>query len=79
VDIGFAFLPEFRNKGYAFEAARAVMEYGKTVLGVDRIVAITTVDNKSSARLLEKLGLRFEKMVRLSNDGDEVRLFTPAA
>jgi RimJ/RimL family protein N-acetyltransferase len=77
VDIGFAFLPDFRGKGYAFEAASAVMNYGKTILGLDRIVAITSIDNDSSARLLEKIGLRFEKMVKLSDDGEEVRLFTP--
>lgn len=76
VDIGFAFLPKFRARGYGYECASAVMEYGKTVLGLDRIVAITSVDNEVSAKLLEKLGLRFEKMIKLSDDGDLVRLFT---
>jgi RimJ/RimL family protein N-acetyltransferase len=78
VDIGFAFLPSYQGKGYAFEAASAVLEYGKNVLGLSRIVAITSVDNDPSAKLLEKLGFRFEKMVRLTNDNQEVRLFTPA-
>lgn len=78
VDIGFAFLPEFRGKGYALEAARGVMNYARTVLGLERIVAITSPDNESSARLLEKLGLRFDKLIKLSADGDEVKLFTPA-
>ncbi len=76
VDIGFALLPEFRGKGYAYEAASAVMAYGKTVLGLDRIVAIISADNDSSAKLLEKLGLRFKKIVKLSSDDDQVRLFT---
>lgn len=78
VDIGFAFLPSYRGKGYAFEAASAVMRYGENVLGLSRIVAITSVDNAPSAKLLEKLGFRFEKMVRLTSDNQEVRLFTPA-
>jgi RimJ/RimL family protein N-acetyltransferase len=78
VDIGFAFLPEFRGRGYAFEAASAVMNYGKTVLGLERIVAIASPDNIVSARLLEKLGLQFEKLIKLTEDGDEVSLFTPA-
>jgi RimJ/RimL family protein N-acetyltransferase len=75
VDIGFAFLPKFRAKGYAYESAAAVMAYGKTVLGLKRIVAITYPDNYASGRLLEKLGLRFERMIRLSKDAPEIRLF----
>ncbi len=62
-------------KGYAFEAAAAVKAYGKDVLGISRLVAITNPDNESSIRLLEKIGLRFEGMIRLSEDSSEVRLF----
>lgn len=75
VDIGFAFLPEFRSRGYAYEAASAVMAYGQDKLGLKRIVAITSPDNEASGRLLEKIGLRFERMIRLSEGGEEVRLF----
>jgi len=75
VDIGFAFLPKHWGRGYAYEAASAVMAYGGKALGLKRIVAITSADNDSSVRLLEKLGLRFEGMLKLSNDGEEVRLF----
>src|SRR5262245_21171290 len=75
VDIGFAFLPSFWARGYAYESASAVMTYGKDVLGLKRIVAITSPDNHASAKLLEKLGLRFERMIRLSEDAQKVRLF----
>lgn len=75
VDIGFAFLPDFRAKGYAYEAAAAVMAYGKNVLGLKRIVAITSADNHASGKLLEKLGLPFERMIRLSEGAEQVRLF----
>jgi RimJ/RimL family protein N-acetyltransferase len=51
------------------------MAYGKTVLGLSRIVAITSPDNYASGRLLEKLGLRFERMIHLSQDAPAVRLF----
>ena len=78
VDIGFAFLPEFWSKGYAFESASAVMVYGLNDLGVNRIVAVTLPENHKSIKLLEKLGLRFEKMVRLHDDGPEDKLFVPA-
>ncbi|HST53730.1 MAG TPA: GNAT family N-acetyltransferase [Pyrinomonadaceae bacterium] len=75
VDIGFAFLPEYWGRGYAFEAASAVMAYGRDALGIKRIVAITSADNDSSARLLEKLGFRFERMIKFSVDSEEVKLF----
>lgn len=75
VDVGFAFLPEFCSQGYAFEAASAVMAHGRGVLGLKRIVAVTAPDNHGSLRLLDKLGLRFERMVRLSEEGPEVKLF----
>jgi RimJ/RimL family protein N-acetyltransferase len=75
VDVGFAFLPRYWSKGYAFEAASAVLAYGRQELGLGRIVAITSPDNTASMRLLEKLGLAYESRVRLSEDSPEVRLF----
>lgn len=75
VDIGFAFLPGYRDKGYAYESAAAVLAYGKSVLGLERIVAITSPANQRSIKLLEKIGLRFEQMVRLAEDEPEVSLF----
>jgi RimJ/RimL family protein N-acetyltransferase len=78
VDIGFAFLPKFRGEGYAYESALAVMAYGKRTFGLNRMVAITSPDNYGSARLLEKLGFNFERMVKLSDDSAEVRLFACA-
>ena len=76
VDIGFAFLPKFWSKGYAVESALAVKLYAQNVIKLKRIVAITVTDNQSSIRVLEKIGLRFDKMVRLSNDEPELKLFT---
>ena len=75
VDVGFAFLPAFWSKGYAFEAAAAVKAYGKATLGLSRMVAITNPDNESSIKLLEKIGFRFERMFRLSEDASEIKLF----
>lgn len=76
VDIGFALLPRFRSRGYAFEAAAACLAYARDALGLERVVAITTADNEISARLLEKLGLRFEKLVTVAGDPEELRLFS---
>jgi RimJ/RimL family protein N-acetyltransferase len=75
VDIGFAFLPKFWLKGYAFESASAVRTYGINALGLRRIVAITNPDNDGSIRVLEKIGLSYERLVRLSDDGPEIKLY----
>ncbi len=76
-DIGFAYLPAYWSKGYAVESATAVMNYAREVLGLTRIVAITSLDNEASAKLLGKIGLRFERLIKLSEDAEEVKLFTP--
>jgi RimJ/RimL family protein N-acetyltransferase len=76
VDIGFAFLQKFWGRGYAYESASAVMAYGKRTLGLTRLAAITSSDNHVSAGLLEKLGFHFERMIKLSDDSEAVRLFT---
>ena len=75
VDIGYAFVPEFWSKGYALEAASAVMLYASKPLGLKRVVAITDPDNQSSIRLLEKIGFGFERMIRLTEDAPEIKLF----
>jgi RimJ/RimL family protein N-acetyltransferase len=75
VDIGFAFLPAFRAQGYARESAAATLAYARNVQNIERVIAIASPDNHDSARLLEKIGLRFEKLLQLSDHGDEVKLF----
>jgi ribosomal-protein-alanine N-acetyltransferase len=74
-DIGFAFLPEFWSQGYAVESAAAVMTHAREVLRLERVLAITSPDNQASARLLLKIGLRFDRLIKLSEDASEVRLF----
>src|SRR5262245_58327538 len=75
VDLGFAFLPKFWGQGYAAEAAAAVLTLAQHALGFHRIVAITNPDNDRSIRVLERLGLRFEQMVTMSETGPELKLF----
>jgi RimJ/RimL family protein N-acetyltransferase len=74
-DVGFAFLPDYWSQGYAFEAASGVMTYGREVLGLRRIVAITSLDNDPSIRLLKKIGMKFEGLITPSEELGEVRLF----
>ncbi len=78
-DIGFGLLPAFRGKGYAIEAAAAVLEHARAALGFSRILAVTSPDNHGSIRILKKLGLRFEKMISLSDDDPDIKLFVSDA
>ena len=71
VDIGFAFLPDFAGNGYGFESAYATLEYAFKELGLKRIVAITLESNTASIGLLNKLGLKFEKMTNQGGDNNE--------
>jgi RimJ/RimL family protein N-acetyltransferase len=74
-DVGYAFLPEFWSKGYALEAAAAVMEYGRRTLGLPKIIALVKPGNSGSIRVLEKLGLAFSKLIRMEPDGIEAALY----
>jgi RimJ/RimL family protein N-acetyltransferase len=75
VDLGFAFRPMFWRNGYAFESAAAVMAYGRSTLGLRRIVAILSHDNHRSSRLLERLGFSFEGTVKLRPDDEDLDLY----
>lgn len=75
VDIGYAFLPKYWSKGYAVESALAVKQFARDVVGLKRMVAITDPQNLASIRVLEKIGMTFEKMVRLAEDDIELKLF----
>jgi RimJ/RimL family protein N-acetyltransferase len=70
-DIGFALLPDFWSKGFAFEAAEAVLNDAR----LPRILAITSLENEASINLLQRLGFRFERVIRLTPESEPVRLF----
>jgi RimJ/RimL family protein N-acetyltransferase len=75
VEIGFALLPQARGQGLALEAAAATLSWGRNTLGLKRIVALTAPNNAGSIRILERIGLHFERMVQYSADGRDSRLF----
>jgi RimJ/RimL family protein N-acetyltransferase len=75
-DFGCAFLPEFWRQGYALETISGVIEYGRSVLGVDRIVGLTAEHNRASIGILTKLGMRFERMVKMSDDDPGTMLWS---
>jgi [ribosomal protein S5]-alanine N-acetyltransferase len=74
-DLGYALLARHWGKGYAIEAATATMEHA-TQLGLDRVLAITALENPSSIRVLEKLGFRFDSVVPLAGYETPSKIFT---
>jgi ribosomal-protein-alanine N-acetyltransferase len=78
VDIGFAFLPAHWAKGYAIESATAVRDYARDTVRLKRLIAVVQPENRPSIRVLEKLGLRPERMVRLDVEGPDLVLYGAA-
>ena len=75
-DIGYALLPQYWRQGYALEATAAVKQYSFGELGHKRILAIVNRDNASSIRVLNKLGLKFTRMIRMTADAPEICLYS---
>jgi ribosomal-protein-alanine N-acetyltransferase len=73
LDLGFAFLPEYFGKGYAFESCQSVLLFAKNELRLKVLNAITLRNNKSSIALLERLRFQFERNVVLNDE--ELMLF----
>jgi ribosomal-protein-alanine N-acetyltransferase len=74
-DVGFAFLSRYRSRGYAVESAAAILAHARDNLCIARVVAITSPDNWSSIAVLQKIGLQFERMIRLVDHSPELKLF----
>ncbi|MBP8000381.1 MAG: GNAT family N-acetyltransferase [Chloroflexi bacterium] len=75
VDVGYAFFPRYWGQGYAFEAAAAALTYGRDYLGLPRVIAIVSPGNTASINVLQKLGLKFDRMISWSEDGTELKVF----
>ena len=75
IDIGYAFLEAYRGNGCATESAEAIMDFGRTVVGLKRIVGITAVNNQPSINVLEKVGLHFERLITRPGNDEEIMLF----
>lgn len=75
VDLGYAFLPEYWGRGYAFEAAAATLREASARFGLTRVVGVVSEGNSASIRVLEKLGMRYERLVSLRPNEPDVRLY----
>jgi RimJ/RimL family protein N-acetyltransferase len=76
VDIGFALLSRFEGRGIAREAALATLEFARDKIGLQRVVAITTLDNERSGKLLEAIGLKYESDLPATNGNEPLRLYS---
>ncbi|MBL7784269.1 MAG: GNAT family N-acetyltransferase, partial [Saprospiraceae bacterium] len=75
-DIGFAFLPEHQGQGYATEGARAVLDIASGLPEYQLVLATLLPDNAHSIKVLERLGLRFERTMEVG--GDVLHIYSTA-
>lgn len=72
IDLGYRFLPEYWGMGFATEASEAILTYGFDTLKLKRIIAIAMKENKASTRVMEKVGMAFDKFAPYENGGEDV-------
>lgn len=77
-DIGFGVLPDYCGKGYAGEAAAAVVNFAHDELGIAVLTAIVSPTNAPSIGLIKKLGLTFDQMITMPGDEDAICLYSMA-
>jgi RimJ/RimL family protein N-acetyltransferase len=75
VEIGWRLGREFWGAGIATEAARVVLRFGFDDRGLDRIISIRHVDNRASGRVMDKLGLRFDRATVVPGHGQPVEVY----
>jgi [ribosomal protein S5]-alanine N-acetyltransferase len=75
-DMACAFLPEAEGKGYATEAARAVVAFAEKTLKLDHLLAVALPTNRKSIRVLEKLGFTAAGFVEDPRDGATLSAFS---
>ena len=74
-DIGFAFFEAYEGKGYAYESSNFIKNMVKTDFGIKKLGGITVEYNHSSRKLLEKLGLKFQKKFFMEGDPEELMYY----
>ncbi len=74
-DLGFAFMPQFNQMGYAYESSVACLDFAKNKLSLKKLLAITLPANSSCIKLLKKLNFKFDKIIQMKDDPDELMLF----
>lgn len=75
VDIGFGFLPEYEGRGFGFESSIEILKLAQHQFRLKKVAAITSPINTNSIKLLEKIGMEYQKTVIPFEDGEELLLF----
>jgi ribosomal-protein-alanine N-acetyltransferase len=73
-EIKYALLRSVWGRGYATEAARALLDYGAAAHGLEEIIATVAPDNHASQRVLARAGMR-RGALRQDQDGSRTQLF----
>jgi ribosomal-protein-alanine N-acetyltransferase len=76
VDIGYRFLPDFWGKGYATESAKAIIDQVAPTHKLKRIIGLAYPENSASIHVLIKLGLNFEKKIKLEGDSTDLNMYS---
>jgi RimJ/RimL family protein N-acetyltransferase len=74
-DVGYAFLPQYWGQGLAYEAASATLRHAARKVALNRVLGVVSGGNAGSIRVLEKLGMSFERMVSLRDGEPPARLY----
>lgn len=72
IDLGYRFLPEYWGSGLATEASREILNFGFDKLKLRKIIAIAMKENKASIRVMEKVGMEFDKFAPYEPGGEDV-------
>jgi ribosomal-protein-alanine N-acetyltransferase len=75
-DIGFAFLPDYTGKGYAYEIVKEIIRHGLDELQMEKILAIVLPENSPSIKLLERAGFRYDKNFISPDTNEELCLYS---
>lgn len=75
VDMGYAFQEPYWGQGYAFEVTSGLLDYANTALGLPRVLALVRAENQRSMHLLDKLGLRFDRVITHPDGDRELRVY----
>lgn len=78
-DIGYAFLPRYWGQGYAVEACAAVLAHALGPLALPRVLAIVSPGNEASTKVLDKIGLAYQRTVQLGDDSEQLLLYASDA
>lgn len=75
-DLGYAFLPEYWNKGFALEAVKAVLNYAKDTHQLTQLLALTKSSNTPSIKLLNKVHFEFDRDLKVMDDVENLQIYT---